>query len=133
PLFIVLHATGDTPLAKISPFDIEKCLSHILTTKHVRKLPSGDLLVQCETSKGAEALLKTTALGNVAIESSPHKWLNSSRGVIGSRDLEGISDAELLDGLQSQGVTAVHRITMKKDGNVVPTNIFVVTFNRPKL
>lgn len=132
PLFILLHATGDTPLRKISPFYSEKCLSHILTTKSVRKLPSGDLPVQSENIKGAEALLKTTTLGTVQIEASPHKWLNNSRGVIGSRDLEGISDAELLNGLKAQGVTAVRRITMKKNGNLVSTNIFVLTFNRPK-
>lgn len=53
-------------------------------------------------------------LGTVRIETSPHKWLNSSRKVICSRNLESVSGVALLDGLEAQGITAVRCITMGK-------------------
>lgn len=97
----------------VSPFYIEKDLSHILSTKRVKKLPLGDLLLESENIKGAEALLKMTALQSITVEATPHRWLNASRGVIGSQDLPDPTEAELLEVLRGQEVTAERRITTK--------------------
>ena len=32
---------------------------------------------------------------------------------------------------KTQGVVEVHRVTMKKEGKVIPTNTLFLTFNRP--
>ena len=35
--------------------------------------------------------------------------------------------------MKNQGVVEVHRVTVKKEGKVVPTNILFLTFNRPDM
>ncbi|GFX27881.1 uncharacterized protein TNCV_3083041 [Trichonephila clavipes] len=64
---------------------------------------------------------------------SPHKTLNSCRGVISESDLLTTPDAEILDRFSDQGVIQVRRITIKKDNLVIPTKHLILTFNRPKL
>ena len=51
-----------------------------------------------------------------------HKTLNSSRGVIRCRELSVLSEAEIRDELKSQGVVEVHRVAVRKEGKVTPTN-----------
>ncbi|GFX84479.1 uncharacterized protein TNCV_3531761 [Trichonephila clavipes] len=63
---------------------------------------------------------------------SPHKSLNSCRGVISEPDLLATSDSEILEGFSAQGVTQVRRTTIKKDSTIVPTKHFILTFNSPK-
>ena len=53
---------------------------------------------------------------------SIHKTLNSSRGVIRCRDLADMTEVEIRDELKDQGVAGVNRVTLKKEGKVIPTN-----------
>ncbi|GFW79631.1 uncharacterized protein TNCV_1428911 [Trichonephila clavipes] len=64
---------------------------------------------------------------------SPHKTLNSCRGVISEYDLLTAPDAEILDGFSDQGVIQVRRLTIKKEASFIPTKHLILTFNRPKL
>ncbi|GFX14812.1 uncharacterized protein TNCV_1485551 [Trichonephila clavipes] len=77
-------------------------------------------------------LLRTFGLVS-PVTASPHKILNSCRGVISEPDLLGTSDSEILEGFSDQGVTQVRRITIKKDSTIVPTKHLILTFNSPKL
>ena len=70
---------------------------------------------------------------NIPIKVSAHTSLNSSKGVIRSRDLEGVSEDEMLDNLSSQGVSAVKRIHIRRNNELVPTNTFIRTFSKPLL
>ena len=70
---------------------------------------------------------------NIPIKVSAHTFLNSSKGVIRSRDLEGVSEDEMLDNLSSQGVSAVKRIQILRNNELVPTNTFILTFSKPLL
>ena len=44
-----------------------------------------------------------------------------------------MSEIEIRDELKSEGVVEVHRVTVKKEGKVIPTNTLFLTFNRPDL
>ena len=50
-----------------------------------------------------------------------------------SRDLEGVSEDEMLENLSSQGVSAVKRIHIRRNNELVPTNTFILTFSKPLL
>ena len=78
-------------------------------------------------------LLKTTRSVDRPIRVSIHKALNSSRGVIRCRALSGMTETEIKKELQEQGVVEVHRVTVKKDTEKVPTNTLFLTFNTPDL
>ena len=64
---------------------------------------------------------------------NPHTYLNSSKGVIRSRDLESVSEEEICENLSSQGVTSVKRIKVRRNNELVRTNTFILTFDVPTL
>ena len=70
---------------------------------------------------------------NIPIKVSAHTSINSSKGVIRSMDLEGVREDGMLDNLSSQGVSAVKTIHIRRNNELVPTNIFILTFCKPLL
>ena len=102
--------------------------------KSIKKLSkSNQLLVEVSRKAHAENLLRTQTFHNLKVRVRPHRSLNSSRGVIRCPDLRGCSEKEILDEMKPQGVTAVKRFRVKKDGQLKDTNTFVFTFNTPVL
>ncbi|KAM7294551.1 hypothetical protein ISCGN_024057 [Ixodes scapularis] len=128
PRFFVLQALDEEkPLAKLSPFLVSKCLDAIIGKAFKAKKLSGHLLVEVETEVQSRTLLKQTCLGEHKIKVSPHRTLNSVRGVISEADLIDCSEDEILAGLQKQAVVAVKRITIRKDGQEQPTKQLILT------
>ena len=64
---------------------------------------------------------------------SIHKALNLSRGVIRCRELSGMSEKEIKTELQEQGVVEVHKVTVKRDTEKVPTGTLFLTFSTPEM
>ncbi|XP_023243380.1 uncharacterized protein LOC111641441 [Centruroides sculpturatus] len=64
---------------------------------------------------------------------TPHGSLKSSRGVISEVDLMSEDESDILSGLSDQGVTNVQRISIRRDGRVIPTKHLILTFNKPTL
>ena len=130
PRFLVIGSSNEEALKKLSPFAVQKGLVGLAgEPKSVKKLRNGSLLVECSTEAHSTCLLRSTTLSNVPIKVSPHSSLNSSKGVVRSRDLEGIEDNEICKHLSSQNVTYVKRINLCK----FPTNTLILTFDRPIL
>ena len=89
--------------------------------------------MECARKSQAVGLLKTTRFVDRPVCVSIYKALNSSRGVILCRELSGMTEMDIMTELQEQGVVEVHRVTMKKDTENVPTNTLFLTFNTPDL
>ena len=98
--------------------------------KDVKKLRSGDILVECAKKANAENLLRATMLAGVSMKASPHRSLNSSKGVIHTKDLRDLDEEEIASELDDQGILSVSRITIKKDGNIINTNTYILTFSK---
>lgn len=64
---------------------------------------------------------------------SPHRTLNSVKGVISKLDLLAVGDEEIVEVLSDEGVVEAKRITMRRDGKVVSKINVVLTFNGTKL
>ena len=103
------------------------------TLKSIKRLRRGSFLVECARKSQARGLLKPTRFVDRPIHVSIHKALNSSRGVIRCRELSGMTEMEIRTELQEQSVVEVHRLTVKKDTEKVPTNTMFLTFNTPDL
>ena len=137
PRFLVL-STVDSPqtLAEISPFAVDKAIKSIAgTPKEVKPMASGDLLVEVTERSHCENLMRSTSLCNlnVKIKVTPHKTLNSSRGVIYCPRLNVCDDEEMKTELRSQGVIHIKCITRKTPEGVVKSGSYILTFNFPKL
>ena len=108
PRFLILTSVNpERPIGKLSPFAIHKGILGIAGVK----LRSGDILVECAKKAYAENLLCATTLAGVGMKASPHRSLNSSKGVIHTRDLGDMDEEEISYELRDQGVLSVRRIT----------------------
>ena len=131
--FIVLEPRDNTqPLTKLSPFAVEKAiLGRYGTVKKVSKMRTGGLLVEAARATQARMILDTTCFMGVEVKASPHRSLNTSKGVIRDygRDLYDMSEAEMVKELADQGVQGVSRFILKKDDREIKTNTYFVTFS----
>ncbi|KAG1653063.1 RNA-directed DNA polymerase from mobile element jockey [Nymphon striatum] len=137
PRFLVIKAITEnksSPLLKLSPFAIFKTIISIAgdEPKSVKRLISGDTLVETKTKHQTDRLLKAKDFFNIPVTVSPHGSLNYSKGVIRSRELKDCSESELLTELSSQGVTAVKKILITRNGQKITTGTIILTFNIPE-
>jgi len=74
------------------------------------------------------------SLAHVPVKVTPHRTLNSSKGVVRSRELASCDVAEITSELKSQGVTDAVIISVKdgSDEGRRKTNTVILTFNRPQ-
>ncbi|GFU72804.1 putative RNA-directed DNA polymerase from transposon BS [Trichonephila clavipes] len=131
--FLILSLPNNEMLQK-SPFAIHKAIQGISgEPKSVKKLRSGDLLIETSSALQMKSLLLTKTFLDCPLIVNLHRSLNSCRGVISETDLLCASEAEILDGLSDQGVTEVRRIKIKKETSLFPTKHLILTFNSPNL
>ncbi|XP_077549823.1 uncharacterized protein LOC144162958 isoform X1 [Haemaphysalis longicornis] len=130
--FLVMESLNPThPLASQSVFLIAKYLEAIVGKSYkCKKQRSGELLIEINDKQQSAKLLAQTRLADLDIRVTPHRSLNSSQGVISETDLLNETDADLLAGLKDQGVTAVRRITIRRDDKEIPTKHIILTFDR---
>ncbi|XP_023233782.1 uncharacterized protein LOC111633445 [Centruroides sculpturatus] len=134
PAYLIVHSTGEKPLSKCSPFLIQKLFeSTIGHLKKIQKLRSGDLLIETASPQQSTKLLTTKTLGDMQVTVTPHGSLNSSRDVISEVDLISEEETDIQIGLSDQDMTAVRRISIHRDGKLIPTKHLILTFNKPIL
>lgn len=132
--YIIKNADAGKDLSKVSPFYIEKALTHTVGTGTITsRLRDGSLLIKCKNDLQAEKLLKLKKLGSeYNIEVKEHGTLNNTQGIIYCFDLKFLTEAEILDGLQNQHqkVTAVRKIKRKgANGELIDTALCILTFH----
>ncbi|KAG1663708.1 RNA-directed DNA polymerase from mobile element jockey [Nymphon striatum] len=137
PRFLVIKANTEdkiSPLLKLSPFAVYKTIISIAgdEPKSVKRLISGDILIETNSKLQTDRLLKSKVFFNMPVTISPHGSLNYSKGVIRSRELKDCSEAELLQELNSQGITAVKKISITRNGQRITTGTIILTFNIPE-
>ena len=135
PRFLVVESSSDDlPLRKLSPFAVQERGFQAVagTLKSIKMLRDGSFLVECGKKAQAQNLLRTNRFIDRPVRVSIHKTLNSSRGVIRCRDHADMMEVEIRDELKDRGVVGVNRVTLKKEGKVIPTNTLFLTFGSPE-
>ena len=85
--FIIIESLQDVKLDQLSPFLIEKIISSRSNPKTVKKLKTGNLLVEVESKKHAENLLKMEKFLNLKCHAYPHAKSNTSNGIVKNKEL----------------------------------------------
>ncbi|GFY31877.1 uncharacterized protein TNCV_2620141 [Trichonephila clavipes] len=117
-----------------SPFAVHKAIIGIGgEPKTVKRLRSGDLLIETNSANQTKSFLLAKTFLNSPLIVTPHKSLNSCRGVISEPDLLTTSESEILEGFSDQGVIRVRRITIKKNTTVFRTKHLILIFNSSNL
>ncbi|XP_023212008.1 uncharacterized protein LOC111614874 [Centruroides sculpturatus] len=99
----------------------------------IQKLRSEDLLLETASPQQSAKLLAIKTLGDIKATITPHGSLNLSRGVISEIDLMSEDESDIQIGLSDQGVTAVRRISIHRDGKLIATKHLILTFNKSTL
>ena len=118
----------------MSPFIIEKTIKGIAgTVQSIKKLKTGQLLIECVRQQQAENLIRTTTFAGEKVKGAAYAPLNRSRGVIRDkqRDFDDLKEEELQKELESQGVTHVKRISIRKNGQTIHTQTYIISFDMP--
>lgn len=127
--FVVKSKEASKPLSKLSPFVVEKCISSSLgTVNSVRRLRSGDLLIELNRSSQVPNILKWQTLFDVPVSVSAHRSMNSCKGVIRCLDLIHVPENEILQNLDYAGVTYVKKIQSYRTGRALDTPVVILTF-----
>ncbi|GBN83147.1 hypothetical protein AVEN_102044-1 [Araneus ventricosus] len=114
----------------VSPFLVDKSISDTVgEVKSIKKRRSGDLLVEVASSKQSQQILKLKSMSTIPVSVSPHETLNTSKGVITCGELFNVPLDEITEKLQSQGVSHVRRITIRRDGQLLNTKHLILTFS----
>ena len=131
PEFILIQPDGEKQLTS-NPFMTAKVIQGIAEeVKAIKNLRNGDILVHCALRSHALTLLKLKALAGIPCKVSPHRYLNSSKGIIRDRErcLQSMSEETLTKELADQGVIHVKRFTVKTSAGVSNTNTYLMTFS----
>ncbi|GBL82172.1 hypothetical protein AVEN_252368-1 [Araneus ventricosus] len=133
--FIIKRINGkDENFSNVSPFLVEKAITgSVGTVTSTKLMRSGDLLVEVASRKQAEQILKLNSLSTIEISVQSHATLNTTKGVITCGRLLNLSNEEITQELGGQGVKDVRRINVRRDGELMPTKHFILTFNTPRL
>jgi len=132
--WIIASKQGNPDVTSVSPFVIDKTLHGCIgTAKTIKKLRSGVLLIEVSREAQAVILQRLTMIASIPVTVTPHRSMNSCKGVVRSYDLAQMDDAELLSELQSQNVTEVRGISVTKDGMRRRTNTTILTFAQPAI
>ena len=135
PRFLIIHSEVEgKDISLLSPFLIHKTIMSMAgEPKSIKNLRSGDLLIQCAKEPHEKSLLKMKTFCGLKCSVSPHKSLNTSKGIVRCPALIRQSNEQILEFMGEQGVTDVRRINVHSDGVLKPTNTLVFTFNTPEL
>ena len=112
PSFARFHAISSTedsqPLSALSPFVLAKALfAQIGTLKTIKRLQRGDVLVETDGQLYSARLQELSELVRVPVQVTPHRSLNTCKGVIRSREVAACSVEEIVRELKPQRVTAL--------------------------
>ena len=95
----------------------------------IKNLRSGDLLIQCTKERHETNLLKMKTFCGLKCTITPHKSLNTSKGIVRCPALSKQSCEHIPEFMGEQGCTYVRRSNVHRDGVIKPTNTFIFTFN----
>ncbi|GFY24943.1 uncharacterized protein TNCV_2691341 [Trichonephila clavipes] len=108
--FLILSLPNNE-MSKKSPFVIQKVLKRMGgDPKSVRKLRSRYLLIETASAVQSKSFLLEKTFLESPLTVTPHKSLNSSRGVISEPYFLCASETEILEGLSDQGVNQTRNV-----------------------
>ena len=130
-IIILIQPDGEKQLTS-NPFMTAKVIQGIAgEVKAVMSLRNGDILVHCALRSHALNLLKLKAFAGIPCKVSPHRSLNSSKGIIRDRErcLQSMTEETITKELADQGVIHVKRFTVKTSAGVSNKNTYLMTFS----
>ena len=90
-------------------------------------------LLEVESKKHAENLLKMEKFHNLKCRAYPHAKLNTSKGVVRSKELSLAMPEEIEMAFKKQGIKEYTRITIRRNDETIQTHTYILTFEKPSI
>ena len=92
-------------------------------------------LLECNSSQQSKILQETKLLNDIPVSITPHTTMNFNKGVVRCRDINGMTNEDIIAELHDQGVIDSRRISIKRDGQtieIIPMFSLSTDFNYQK-
>ena len=99
----------------------------------IRKQNRDTLLIEVKSEQQGNKLKSVREIAQQQVETQEHTFLNQSRGTVLSEAMSNSSLEELQEVLEPQGVIKIERMKTRRNGTLVDTNRYILTFNRPEI
>ena len=137
PKYFVIDSLQGSKLTALNIFAVDRAIRDHLGSEPAKITPhrDGNFLIEVSSRQQSDKLKLLTKLVGEGVKVDKHKTLNTSRGVITSPLLRGLSEEDVVDGLKDRGVIGAYRITRRApDGEgTLPTDSLVLTFDQTTL
>ena len=133
--FLTIKATDDAvDLRKINTIkayeELSACLGGSPELSETRK---GTLILQSRNEQITRKAKTIESLAGVPVTVEDHDRLNEARGTIWYANHPNFSEEEILNALEKYGVKNVYRTKRKQNNTLIPTSIYILTFNNCNL
>ena len=130
PRYLIMTSSDEgKTLNTLSPFAIHKGVNGIAGGDvTIKRQFNGDIYLTCSKKSQSDNLLKCVLFGNIApVVVTPHRSLNSSKGVVRNWELARTDPDEIKENIPS--IVDVQRIVVKRNNMEIKTNTLILTFN----
>ena len=134
PRYLIMTSSDEgKTLNTLSPFAIHKGVNGIAGGDvTIKRQFNGDIYLTCSKKSQSDNLLKCVLFGNIApVVVTPHRSLNSSKGVVRNRELARTDLDEIKENIPI--IVDVQRIVVKRNNMEIKTNTLILTFNTPQI
>ena len=137
--FLIVKNLSDpeNSFKKVPTFLYSKALCTMVGVQNktltIEPLKSGDLMVKVQNQHQSDILSKATKLEGTDynISVTPDKKANFSKCKVFCNIWEHMTEKEIQDGLADEKCIGVYRIQSRKNGQLVNTNIYILSFESP--
>ena len=137
PKFILIkNKDQNHPIRSFNIFLLSKALEGISydAPEKITFTREGDLLILTKNETQANKFLRAKSLADICkIDTMLHPTLNTVKGVVFAPALRFLSEKEIIEGLKDQDVVDCKKITKFINGDIVPTSLHILSFNRYEL
>ncbi len=99
----------------------------------MKKLRTGNLLVEVESKKHAENLLKIEKFDNLKCRAYPHAKLNTSKGIVRSKELSLATLEKIETAFKKQGIKEYRMFIIRRKEAIIQTQTYIRYFVKPSI
>ena len=129
-IFIIIESLQDIELDQLSPFLIEKKSFSKSNPQTVKRLRTENLLVEVERKNHAENLQKMEKFHNLKCRAYPHAKLNTSKGVVRSKEQSPETPEKIETAFKKQGMKEYIRVTICRNDVFISCNDSMINMGK---
>ena len=129
--FFIVKALNDGNLARIDVIKANREMEEQLGGKptKITETRTGALILEVRNELQSRAAPTITSLAGINVAVTEHERLNESKGTIWYANHYNYDDEQLLEELKQFGVKSVYRTRKKQNNVLVPTPVYILTFD----